>query len=435
MPAFDVVIGMDNAEMNTAIATFYNAVYPNLLKGNIAIGELGIASVEFDVKAPPTANLQPSAAARTHIEQLLAAPAGRLAPMADAVSETRAAIVDAAAEATFSLSIPQLELTIEYTDGNPSTVIEASATVEVGIGTETNSGSNFLTLNAISASVSIPRDPDLAEVINNGPISYLLDYLNTNVLTPLALPALQYRSLTVSLPVPVIQQGDVLAFSALGLTPPDIPAPFGWPSNTLFFGADAALLVAAANTQLPIGPTDSFSWTIISGSVGATVGPVAPGGVTINGDGSVNAQVPANAEAQLTVDLPWPLPNVTFGASATVNLGATATASVDATGELSITIDSVDAPTFNFTWDGLPDWVTGFFGLDALADALGAVLAPLITAVVKGMTFPVLSIPSEEVNLNGTNYKLSISQVNISATQGPAGELLLVTCQPTFAPG
>jgi hypothetical protein len=434
MPSFDVVAGFDTAELNAAIATFYHTVYPNLLKNEINIGELGIASVGFDVKAPPTAELVPSLAARAHIEGLLAAPTGQLAPVAEAPPETRTAIIDAAAQATFSLSIPQLELTINYTDGNPPTVIEAAATVELGIGTETSSGHNFLTLIAIAGSVSIPADPDLAAIINNGAINTLLDYLNTQVLTPLTIPALQYNSLTVSVPVPVVQEGYALAFSALGLAPPDIPGPVAWPHNTLFFAADGALLTAAANTVLPIGPSDSFNWTIVSGSVGATVGPVDPGGVTINGDGSLNARVPCNAEAELTVDLPWPLPNITFGASATVNLAATATASVNA-GELSFTLDSIAPPTFDFTFDGLPSWISEFLGLDALADALGAVLAPLITQIVKGLTFPVLSIPSEEITLNGSTYTLSVSQVNISAIQGPQGELLLVTCQPTFVAG
>jgi hypothetical protein len=57
MPSFDVVAGFDTAELNAAIATFYHTVYPNLLKNEINIGELGIASVGFDVKAPPTAEL------------------------------------------------------------------------------------------------------------------------------------------------------------------------------------------------------------------------------------------------------------------------------------------------------------------------------------------------------------------------------------------
>lgn len=435
MPSFDIVAGFDAAELNAAIKTFYDAVYPNLLKGAVKVNELGIASVEFDVKAPPTAELVPSPTASAHIQQLLAKPSGELARFADVPPSTRAAIIDAAAQASFSLSIPQLELTISYTDGNTPTVIEASATVEVGIGTETDSsGHNFLTLTAITGSVAIPADPDLADVINNGAISYLLDYLNTNVLKPLSIPALQYRSLTVSLPEPVIQQGFALAFSALGLTPPNIPGPFAWPHNTLFFGADAALLVAAANTQLPVGPSAGFNWTIVSGTIGATLGPVNSGGVTINGDGSLGLQIPANAEAQLTVNLPWPLPNITFGGSATANLGATATASVNA-GELSITIDSIAPPTFQFTWDGLPDWVAALIGLDALADAIGAVLAPLITQILRNITFPVLAIPSEQVTLNGTTYTLSVSEVKISATQGPQGELLLVTCQPTFAAG
>jgi hypothetical protein len=432
MPSFDIVAGFDTAELNAALVTFYNAVYPNLLTGEVKVNELGIESVGFNVTAPPTAQLLPSAAVRAHLEQLVAAPAGKLAILADAPPDALAAITDAAAQASFSLSIPQLELTVNYTDGSTPTVIEASATVEMEIGTDTDSsGQNFLTLTAVTGSVSIPDDPALADIINNGAISYLLDYLNTNVLTPLSIPALQYRSLAVSLPTPVIQQGYALAFSALGFLPPSIPGPFAWPHNTLFFGADAALLVAAANTQLPIGPTDSFSWGILKGSIGATVGPVNPGGVTINGDGSLTVQIPANAEAQLSAKL-WLLGTISIGGSATANLAATATPSVTA-GELSITIDSIAPPTFQFTFDGVPGFLSG--ALDALADAIGDALTPLISDAVQGLSFPVMSIPSQQVTLNGSTYTLSISQENISAIQGPLAELLLVTCQPTFTAG
>jgi len=57
-------------------------------------------------------------------------------------------------------------------------------------------------------------------------------------------------------------------------------------------------------------------------------------------------------------------------------------------------------------------------------------VAPLITQIVKSLTFPVLSIPSEEITLNGSTYTLSVSQVNISAIQGPQEELLTKVRSP-----
>jgi hypothetical protein len=260
----------------------------------------------------------------------------------------------------------------------------------------------------------------------------LLGWVNANVLKPFTIPALQYQSLTVSTPVPVIQQGYALAFSALGVAAADVPGPFAWPTGNLFLGADAALVGAGINKQLPAGPTDSFSWSIVSGKIGATIGPLGPGGVTINADGSVTVKAPCRAEAQLSVDLGW-LGSLSFGPSAEATLTATGTPSVTGN-ELSIILDSIGAPTFQFSWGGLPDWVAAIIGLDALADALGAALTPLITLFLKGKSFPVVQIPSANLTLAGTAYKISVSQVHVSSIQGPSGMLLLVTFQPTFGP-
>jgi 4-hydroxy-tetrahydrodipicolinate synthase len=64
-----------------------------------------------------------------------------------------------------------------------------------------------------------------------------------------------------------------------------------------------------------------------------------------------------------------------------------------------------------------------------------AALAPLVTLYLKGKSFSVVTIPSENITLAGTAYKISVSQVNVASIQGPNGRLLLVTFQPTFGRG
>ena len=432
MPAFDIVAGLDTTELNAVIAQFYQTLYPNLLTDVIAINDLGIATVKIDVKAPPTASLTPAPLASQHLTELMAAQTGQLARVLTLPAETQATLIGAAAAATFTLNAPQVAITISYESGQPSTVVEASATLEVTVGTQAVSSGTVLTLSALAGTVSVPSDPDLTSIINSGLMDTLLDWVNANVLKPFTIPVLQYQSLTVSAPVPVIQQGYALAFSALGTAAADVPSPFAWPTGKLFFGADAALVEAGINTQLPAGPKDSFSWHIVSGTIGATIGPLGAGGVTINGDGSLTVQAPCQAEAQLSVNL-GPLGSHSFGPTATATITATGTPSV-AGNELSIILDSIGAPTFQFSWDGLPNWIAELIGLDALADALGAALAPLVTLFLKGKSFSVVKIPSENITLAGTAYTISVSQVNVSSIQGPNGRLLLVTFQPTFGP-
>jgi hypothetical protein len=434
--AYDAVVGLDNATLDAELAAFYQSVYPNLLRSQVDVGADGIASLGFDVQAAPTANLTPSSAARAHVEQLLAAPTTELAAVGGLPHDARAALVDAAVGATFDLTAAQVQLTINYSSGAQPTVIDAGVSVSVSVQTGTDaSGQNYLTLQAVTGSVSIPSDPALEAILNNAAMPALLAYLDANLLTPFQVPALQYQSLTLSMPVPAVQNGYLLAFSALGATQPDVPDPGAWPTGTVFIGTDAAVLVAAANTVLPIGPSSGFSWEIISGTASATVGPVGEGGVTVNGDGSISVQVPCNAEAQLTVHTPWPFPNFSFGPSATVVLAATATPAVVG-GELQITLNSIDSPSFDFSWGDIPGWVAFILDplLDGLGDALGAILAPLVTQAVSGLTFSVVTVPSFNVSLGGSSYTLALAQATTAGGQGPQGALLLVEGQPSFTP-
>lgn len=87
---------------------------------------------------------------------------------------------------------------------------------------------------------------------------------------------------------PAVQSGDLVVYTALGKTSPDIPTPFSkWPKG-VFVAVDAALISAAANAAIKqiAMPHAGFNWTVFSGGVGATLGPVT--GVNIIDDNSGN---------------------------------------------------------------------------------------------------------------------------------------------------
>jgi hypothetical protein len=433
MTSYDIVVGLDNPTLNSELAMIYQAIYPNLFTGKIDINSSGIASIGFDVKAAPVADLAPPASARAHIEHAFH---GHASLTADMPAPERELLIDRAVGATFGLSAPQLQLTVNYSNESPPTVVDAGLSVTAIITTGTDqTGQNYVSLQAIAAAISIPSDPALAEIINSIGIGPALKYINGTVLSPFKIPPLQYNSLLISLPVPAIQDEFALAFAALGSTQPDVPDPYGWPGNTVFFGSDAAVLVAAANTQLPLGPSSGFSWEAITGSAGAQIGPLGPGNVTINNDGSLSVGLPCNAWAQLVLHTPWWLPDFSFGPSATAIPAATAIPSV-VDGVLLVTIDSIDDLTFNFSWGNIPDWVMPILGplLSGLADALGALLAVLITQAVRGLQIPVLTLPDVKIPIGGTTYALSIAYARTMAGQGPAGPLLLVCGEPSFGP-
>jgi hypothetical protein len=436
MPQFDIVAGLDNATLNNYLAQVYNTINtadPGLLQYQASttdVTEFGsvTTTVVFEVQGAPTANLTPSAAAQAHVAQLLANPPAELAAVQGLPPETLTNIASAAAAAAFDVTVPVGVMFLEGST-DPGTL---TLTVQVQTGT-TASGQNYLALQALTGSLSVPGGVQGLVDVANAVLPLLLDYVNENILSPFQIPALQYKSLTVSMPVPVVQDGFLLAVSALGSAQPDAPGQATWPGGTLFVGVDPAVLVAAANTVLPVGPSTGFNWDIISGSASATVQQLGAGAVTVNDDGSLTVQVVCNAEAQLTVETPWPLPNFSFGPSATATVTATATAAV-VNGELQVTIDSADPPSFDFSWGDIPGWVEWVVSpvLDGLGDALGGVLVPMAADVLSNFTFNVYALPSFQVSLGGASYDIALAQANTSGCQGPQGELLLVDAQATF---
>jgi hypothetical protein len=434
MPTYDVVAGFDNATFNTEISKFYTAVYPNVFKGEINVGEVGIASIIFDLQAAPTASLTPSAAIRVLIERTLDDPSATN-EFAAAPAEQRDAIVAAATAATFDVAADSIALTVVMTDGKQDpTTGSLSVGVSVSTGT-TSSGANYLTLQALTATVSIPSNPLLADLLNNPDVmsKYILPAVNS-ALSPFTIPALSYSSLTLSMPVPAVQSGYLLAFAALGTTQPDVPAPSSWPSGTVFIGTDPAALVAAANTELPISKNTSFGWGPFDGGASTSVGPIGDGGISVNADGSLTVVLPCQASAGLTIHTPEPFPNVNIDPSASATITATASACV-VNGELEISVVSFGQPSFSFDW-GIPSWIAWFVDpfLDGLGDALGAVIAPLISDLLSGKTFSVTSIPSVNITISGASYSLSLANATTAAWSGPNGPLLLVEGEPTFAP-
>jgi hypothetical protein len=259
--------------------------------------------------------------------------------------------------------------------------------------------------------------------------AFLIPYLNTNILSPIQVPVLQFEGITVSMPVPVVQAPFVTAYSSLGSTQPDIPVPGSWPTGCVFVGVDTSVLGAAAAIPFPLGPSTGFNWDIISGTVGAQV--TAPNNISVNSDGSISATLTAYAKAQLTLHTPSPLPNVSFGPDAEASISATFKPSVQG-GKVCVVLEGVPIPTFSFSW-GIPSWINWLFEpLEAgLAAALNAVLGPLLGNVLDLPPIPVYTIPNIQFSLAGKSIDVSIN----SATTAAQSSLLMVSAQAQVTSG
>ena len=417
---YDIVAGLDNTTLNSLISQIYSGLYPKLFKQTITINDLGFASVEIDFQKAPTADLSGEQGILEHYNSILNGEQNEFT--AKLPNHIKYKIMAAASASSFVLNASQLNITLNYTDtSKPSLTVMSSLSTIVQV----QSSSTDMTFQIESGTLTIPSDPGLALLLNGAVVPlFLIPYLNNNLLSPIQIPNLKWQSIQVSTPTIAVQSPYVTAFSAMGTTQPDIPSPFAWPNDCIFIGVDTTALMDAAAIPFPLGPNSGFDWgghsaPAVWGSVGAQL--AAPSSIVINQDGSLTITINASAWAQLTVDLPI-IPNFTIGPNGTATLTATATPSVN-NGELTITINSVDIPSFS--WSGLGPLD---FMLDAVLDALGTTLTGIIDAVLVPLSINVYQIPTISFTLGGLPFNINLNQATTSAG-GPQSSLLMINAQ------
>ena len=419
MAGFDVAAGIFESKLNGILSQVYDALHSTVLIGNISVGQPGISSVDFNVKASPTVSLQGSDEAKQHIETEIMNLKGFNSKMP--------ALPEIASSATFTASVSNVALKINYEKSSAPTTIPSASLVAHAFITVDGDDSDF-SIKILRATVNVPKNKVLTELLNNAFAPSLLNYLNTKILEPIKIPPLGFKSLKISTPLPVVQKSYFTAFSSLGNTPSTIPAPLSWPKDGVYIAIDIPVLEAASRTTFPLGPQDNFDWEIFSGHVGATVNP--PVIANINKDGSISASIQANASCQLKMKTPWPLPDITIGPSATAQIACTLRPFVE-NKEVKIVIEGIPIPTFTFDW-GIPSEINWLFDQfeKGLAAALNAVLGPLIGNVLKFPGISVYSLPDINVDFGrGAKIQISIDQAEPSRLDG----FLVLTAQATVS--
>lgn len=423
---FDLIAGIDNSTLNSLIGQCYNLIYPNVLKGNMPVNKFGIESIAFDVNMPPTVGLSSQGEGRTFFKNLI--ENAQEAWITKLNNEDKVEMLQYIAAATLSLNIPSIQLTINYSNNAPSTQFNASLSLAANIQTSIINGENNILIEILSGTVNIPTDPAIQDLFNDALIPYFIPNLNQTILKPIPLPPLSYDKITVSPPLPVVQQPYFLICAALGTTSPSEPAPQQWPENCIFVGVDTAVIEAACAQLFPLGPEGNFSWEIIHGTAQAVI--QTPTAFVFNSDGSISAQLTANALAQLTIDFSFG-PKFTFGPSATAQISASLKPSVQ-DNKVAIVIEGCTIPALSFSWGSIPSWVSVILTplLDGLAAALNLLFGSLINKALSSFSIPVYTI--ENINLpsaGGKSLQLSFSQATTSTENG----LLVVSIQPAIS--
>jgi hypothetical protein len=270
-----------------------------------------------------------------------------------------------------------------------------------------------------------------------------------------------FKNVLTRYAVPTIQQGFGLAYSALGNTSPDIPAPSsGWPTDGIFVSLDSNLITAAgnaaiANLKLPSG---SISYDLgplgsITGGYSVNLGPLS--NVVVNNDGSLvrlvchtlhhlkflftiaqltlrhhqSAYIGLSAGASCTWHTPNWLPNVDFSGS-TSGGGADATLSASVVqGSLVVTfqgLNNINLP-FSFSAGGVP-----LPFIDVFSSFLVNLIAPVIAQSFAGQSFNVYTIPTIHIPL-GPGINVSLPTISTQEVTDAGNALLVAHGQPVIS--
>ncbi len=426
---FDVAAGVYESTLNNMVEQVYNALHSSLLKGSIEINKAGFSSVDFDFQEAPTVGLVPSPDANAHIASALESYYAEQKVHEAFSADEKSAILAMSTSATFALSLSKLALTLNYSNGSEPTTLPAnSLAAHATICVDDSKLKPELTVKVLDGTVTVPNDPDLSKILNNAILPSLLELLNNKILKPIKIPPIKYQSIEISAPLPVVQSSYLTAYSALGSTPPDIPAALPWPKDGVYIAADIATLEKAARLKFPLGPHEEFNWKIFSGKVGATLEP--PKISSIADDGSITASIKANALAQLTMQIPF----------IHYSIGPTATAGVDwivrpvvKDGELIIFSKDINISTFEFDFADvdLPSWAKKILYpfKRGLGLALNALLSPLIRKILD-RPWPILPLPNIHFDF-GKDSKIDIAIDNVTPS-GLQKSLLVLDAQTTI---
>ena len=419
---FNVAVGMYQSTLNTVLKQVYNALYPDLLKGNIDINNLGISSVDFDIQAPPSVNLVPSGDANAYIKDAFETACDALSM----ASSDKSAALERASSATFTANVSKLALTVYYANGSSSKIPFAPLVVHATI---TVDGSDSdMTVKILSATITVPNEPAMTELLNNALMPFLIEYLNTKILVPIKIPPITYESLALSAPLLVVQQSYLTAFSALGSTPLTTPPQLPWPKHDIYIAIDISTIEAAAGTIFPLKAQEKFSWEIFSGHVGATL--KKPKISRINADGSINAVIKAKASCHLKMKNSWPFSNISFHPSTTVSFAGTLRPVLE-DGKLKVIPKDIHIPKISFDWD-IPSWIKPAFSpLEAgLASALNVILDSLIAKMFNIHEIPIAKIPDIKLKFEGgKTIKIAIDEAKPSRLHS----LLVLTTKATIS--
>jgi hypothetical protein len=335
----------------------------------------------------------------------------------------------------FTIKVPKISFTLNYSQDNavhnPPTILpNVSLAVGAVVGVETSKNPPTIQVQGASA-VADTGNPVLNGILNEAVVPFVLALLNKQLLAPMNIPTLSFDNITVAAPSLAIQNGFLLAYTAVGNVSPSIPPPnSAWPTDGVFAAVDATIIAAAGSAAIAaIGRIgQSFDTGPFTGNVTVNLGSLS--GVKVNRNGTLSATLGFSAGAGITWHTPNWLPNISFSASASGSIAATLGASVSG-GSLVVTIhslDKIDISSFDF--EGIP--IGGIPGVSDLENWLiNQMIKPIINRALSGMSFKVYQIPPIHIPI-GSGLTITLPTVGTQELDDVGKAFLVAHGQPVI---
>ncbi|SUJ30409.1 Uncharacterised protein [Sphingobacterium spiritivorum] len=408
---YNIVMGTDNKTLNPLVQQIYQKIYPNIFKGSKDIVTELFLAVSYDINEPPVIDLSQSVQLKKEdFQSYYTSELSEEELFLDVQEE--ALILNMLSKATFQACFPNINLKLKLKDTSLLNInIKVSA--KVNIQTSIEGKQNYLSATILTADLEIKDAEDYKKYIDELKkyiLPLLIHVLNKDLLDKIKLPALTFKDVTVSLPIPVVEKSFVTAYSCIGARQPDTYTSLNWPAETVFAGIDSHAIETMAAIPFPLKKEKEFSWKIISGHVLAQV--FNPRAFVIQADGSIEGKIDAELLAQLTLKKGFF--KISFGPHGKATIKATFKPVVH-NGRLLLTVKDLNIPKLDIDF-GIAKWAEYLlkplsFGLSL---ALNEIFLPLVSAILRQIEIPIMHFPTISFEIKGITFNIDIIEAKTS---------------------
>lgn len=416
---YNVVAGTDATALDALAKAIYDGC-PALFNSSLRIDQMGIVAVGYRMLTAPRFDLRPSEAFRAETRQRFTQLLGAAGPQAARQSA-------GAAASTVSVVVDALQLHLQR-QGQPDldaldTSLQMAAAVQIN-------PDRSLRLQLVWGKIAITQHPELDDLLNQWFVPALLDFLNRNLLAPIAIPAIELLGVDFTAPALATQHPHLLAATAQLPDTVELPPATAWPQGKVFAGADENVLNAVAAAALErVVPSGTWDYSIDIGvctlGVGAQYGvylrnprfSVTP---TSRNVYRLSIELGAHAGFSLSCVL-----SASPGASARGWVTATAEVSVDARNHIIVRLKSVEQLSLSWGFDDTPFWLPNW-AISPILKAFEPAVAAVVSAALRDLSFDVYSIPTISATIAGRTFDLTLRDLALDSTADGAGKPLLL---------